>query len=127
MLAAIAVVTSVLGASARTAARARSLASALCAAVVAQTIVGDVIYPAYLERAKPVLKTLAAGSRSLAEAFDVKEHLAFLALAGALGVFVLTRTAPKPTALVRTLFGCTHAAIVVVAILGIVVASVKTP
>ena len=123
----VAVVTSVLGAAARSAARVRVLSSALCAAVVAQTMVGDVLYPAYIEHAKPVLETLSAGSRSLADAFEVKEHLAFFALASALGLFVLTRTASKPTALVRTLFACTHAAIILAAVLGLVVASVKTP
>ncbi len=103
------------------------MATWLLAVVAAQTAVGDLLYPMYLRRAKPALRVLAAGSRSAADVFDVKEHLAFFALVLTIGVFALTRTEPKPTALVRVLFGSAHGAIVIVAVLGLVVASLKTP
>jgi hypothetical protein len=122
-----ALVASVLGVQARTPARARWVASLLVGAVVLQTLAGDVLYPAYLRTAKPVLAALAAGSRSGADLFDVKEHLAFFALALTLGAFVQTRTDPKPTPLLRVLFGGAHAAIVLVATLGLAVASLRTP
>jgi hypothetical protein len=122
-----AVVVSVLGVQARSAERVRAMAALLLAVVVSQTVVGDVIYPLYLRTAKPVLRALTAGARSPAELFDVKEHLAFVALALALGAFVVSRTEPKPTLFVRVLLGGAHGAIVLVAVLGLAVASMRTP
>jgi hypothetical protein len=127
VLAGAAIVVSILGVQSRTAARARRMATALFATVAVQSLVGDVLYPIYLSRAKPLLVRLEAGSRSVADVFDVKEHLAFFALVFSIGVFVLTRTEPKPTTFHRLLFGCAHGAIVLVAALGLVVASVRTP
>lgn len=126
-LALAAITASILGVVARTPARLRRMATWLFGAVVAQTLVGDVLYPFYLREAKPVLAKLSAGSRSVADVFDVKEHLAFFALVLAVGVFVLTRREPRATPFVRMLFGCAHGAVIVVAILGAVVASVATP
>ena len=122
-----AITISILCVQARTATRARALSTWLLGVVAAQTVVGDVLYPAYIVRAKPLLKALAAGSRSVADVFEVKEHLAFFVLVFALGAFVLARREPKPTALLRVLFGCAHGLIILVAVLGLVVASVKMP
>ena len=76
---------------------------------------------------KPALRALSAGSRSVADVFEVKEHLAFLALVLALGAFVLSRRDPRATPLLRVLFGSAHGAIVLTATLGLVVASLRTP
>lgn len=122
-----AVVVSVLGVQARRSDRTRRLAGLLAAVVGAQVSVGAVLYPFYLRSAKPVLAGLVAGGRSAADIFEVKEHLAFVALACALGAFVITRNEPKPDLFVRTLFGCAHGAIIVVAVLGLVVASLRLP
>lgn len=122
-----AVTVSILGVVTKTPARMRTMATWLFITVVTQTLVGDVLYPIYLRDVKPILATLSAGSRSVADIFDVKEHLAFFALVLAIGVFVLTRTEPRPTPFLRTLFGCAHGAVVVVGVLGLVVASVGTP
>lgn len=126
-LAAGAVVASVLGVQARTSDRARLMATILLATVTAQTVVGDVLYPIYLRSAKPTLRTFSDGARSVADVFDVKEHLAFFALVFSIGAFILTRKEPKPTIFLRVLFGGAHGAIVLVAALGLVVASIKTP
>jgi hypothetical protein len=126
-LALVTIVVSVLGVQARTATRARAVSTALLVVVGAQTVAGDLLYPIYITHAKPTLKALAAGSRSVAEVFEVKEHLAFFALVFTIGAFVLTRGEPKPTPLLRLLFGCVHGVVVVVTVLGLVVASVKTP
>lgn len=126
-LAATAIIVSVLGVQARSVARARRAATALLATVIAQTFVGDFLYPLYLQHTKPRLQMLAAGSRSVADAFDVKEHLAFFTLVLAIGAFALTRVDPKPGPLSRTLFGCAHGSIILVAALGLVVASIGTP
>ncbi len=127
VLATASVTVSVLGVQAKTSARSRLVAGWLFAAVAAQTVVGALLYPVYLRRTKPVLRQLVAGARSVADVFDVKEHLAFVALTLTIGVFVLTRAEPKPSPLVRVLFGSAHAAIVVVAVLGLVVASLRAP
>jgi ABC-type sulfate transport system permease component len=103
------------------------MGSALAAIVIAQTVVGNVLYPHYLRNAKPTLQALAAGARSAADVFEVKEHLAFVALVLALGAFAATRRDPRPTVFVRSLFGAAHGAILLVAVLGLVVASLKTP
>jgi hypothetical protein len=126
-LALSAITISILGVQARRSDRSRSLAAWLLAVVGTQTIVGDVLYPTYLRTAKPALRMLTAGARSAADIFEVKEHLAFVALACAIGAFVITRTEPKPDALVRVLFGSAHGAIVLVAVLGLVVASLRLP
>lgn len=97
------------------------------ATVSAHTLVGGVLYPVYLRGAKPVLKTMTASARSAADVFEVKEHLALIAPVCAVGVFVVTRKEPKPDFVVRTLFGCTHGALVIVAVLGLVVASLRLP
>jgi hypothetical protein len=127
ILALTAVTVSVLGVQARSPERVRLMALLLLAAVVAQTTVGDVLYPMYLRTAKPALRALSAGARSAADLFEVKEHLAFFALVLSLGAFVLSRTEPKPTTLVRVLFGGAHGLIVLVATLGLAVASMRTP
>ncbi len=128
LLALTSIVASVLGVLARMPARARAMASYLLASVTLQTFVGDLLlYPLYLRSAKPVLQTLAGGSRSAADVFEIKEHLAFFVLALTIGVYVVTRREPKPTVFVRVLFGCTHGAIILVATLGLVVASLRTP
>ncbi len=126
-LALSAITVSVLGVQARRSDRSRSLAGWLLGIVAAQTLVGDVIYPIYLRTAKPALRAMAAGARSAADIFEVKEHLAFIALACALGAFVITRTEPKPDTFLRVLFGSAHGAIVLVAVLGLVVASLRLP
>ncbi len=122
-----AIVASVLGVQAWRADRSKRIAGWLFAVVGVQTVIGDVLYPLYLRGAKPALRAMAAGSRSAADVFEVKEHLALLALVRAAGVFVVTRKEPKPDLVVRTLFGCTHGAIVIVAVLGLVVASLRLP
>jgi hypothetical protein len=127
ILAITAITVSVLGVQARSSERVRLMASLLLATVVSQTIVGDVLYPIYLRTAKPALRALSAGSRSVADLFDVKEHLAFFALALSVGVFAVSRTEPKPTTFVRVLFGGAHGIIVLVATLGLAVASMRTP
>jgi hypothetical protein len=127
ILALTAATVSVLGVQARTPERVRSVGSWLLGAVGLQTAVGDVLYPIYLRTAKPALRALSAGSRSAADIFEVKEHLAFLALVLAIGAFVVSRSEPKPTIFVRVLFGGAHGAIVLVATLGLVVASLRTP
>jgi hypothetical protein len=127
LLALVAVTVSVLAVQARTPERVRATASFLLGALGAQTVVGDVLYPLYLRTAKPALRALSAGSRSVAEVFEIKEHLAFVALVLALGAFVVSRREPKPTALLRVLFGGAHGAIVLTATLGLVVASLRTP
>ena len=126
-LAAAAVIVSMLGVQARTAARARRAATALLVTVVAQTFVGDFLYPLYLEHTKPRLQMLASGARSVADVFDVKEHLAFFTLVLAIGAFSLTRTDSKPGPLLRVMFGCAHGGIILVAALGLVVASIGAP
>jgi hypothetical protein len=126
-LALAALTTSVLGVQARSPERARAMASLLLTSVGVQTVVGDVLYPMYLRNAKPALRALSAGSRSVADVFEVKEHLAFLALVLALGAFVVTRTEPKPTTFLRALFGGAHGAIALTATLGLVIASLRTP
>ncbi len=93
----------------------------------AQTTVGDVLYPIYLRTAKPTLRGFSAGSRSVADVFDVKEHLAFFALVLAIAAFVLTRTEPKPTPLLRVLFEYSRRGVILVAALGFVVWSIKAP
>jgi hypothetical protein len=120
-------IASVLGVQARTPERVRSMASVLLASVSSQTVVGDVLYPIYLRSAKPALRAMSAGSRSVADLFEIKEHLAFFALVSTIGVFVITRREPKPTAVVRVLFGSAHGMIVIVATLGLALASVRTP
>jgi hypothetical protein len=126
-LATTAIIASVLGVQARTPERVRSMGAWLLGAVGAQVAVGGVLYPTYLRTAKPALAGLSAGSRSASEIFEVKEHLAFVALVLALGAFVVSRSEPKPTPFVRLLFGGAHGAIVIVATLGLVVASLRTP
>lgn len=126
-LALSALVASILGVQARTPERARQAATWLLATVGSQTVIGDVLYPAYLQPVKPVLQAMSAGGRSAADIFEVKEHLAFLALVTAIGAFVITRREARPTPFVRVLFGGAHAAIVLVATLGLVVASLRTP
>jgi hypothetical protein len=116
-----AIVASVLGV------QARRVAGWLFAIVGAQTAIGDVLYPLYLRGAKPALRAMTAGARSAADVFEVKEHLALLALVCAAGVFLVTRREPKPDLVVRMLFGCTHGAVVIVAVLGLVVASLRLP
>ena len=88
---------------------------------------GRPLYTFYLKSTKPVLKDFASGGRSVADAFDVKEHLAFLALVMATGAFVLTRNRPKPTSLVRVLVSGAHGAVVLTAAIGLIVPSIKTP
>ena len=122
-----AVVVSVLCVQARRSDRTQRLGAWLVAVVGAQVSVGAVLYPFYLRRAKPALLGLVAGGRSAADIFEVKEHLAFIALACALGAYVVTRSEPKPDLFVRTLFGCAHGAIIIVAVLGLVVASLRLP
>jgi hypothetical protein len=112
---------------ARTPERIRRRISLMTAVVLFQTAIGDALYPRYLTSAKPVLQTLAAGSRSVADIFDVKEHLAFVVLVLTLGAFVLTRREPKPTTTVRVLVGSAHGASILVAALGLACASVRTP
>jgi hypothetical protein len=126
-LAGTAITISIIGVVTKASERIRRLASLLFVTVIMQTVVGDVIYPIYLARTKPVLVTLNAGSRSIADIFDVKEHLAFFALVLVIGLFALTRASAKPTPLVRTIFGCVHGCIVLTAVLGAVVASVRMP
>lgn len=127
ILALTSVIASVLGVQARTPERVRSMASLLLASVVSQTLVGDVLYPIYLRNAKPALLALSAGSRSAADIFEVKEHLAFFALVLTVGAFALSRSEPKPTTFLRVLFSGAHGTIVLVATLGLVVASLRTP
>jgi hypothetical protein len=127
LLGTAAIVVSLLGVQARAPEKTRSLASVLLGVVALQTVAGDVLYPIYLRTAKPALRALSAGSRTAAEIFEVKEHLAFLALVFVIGAFVLTRTEPRPNPLLRVLFGCAHGTIIVVAVLGLVVASLRTP
>jgi uncharacterized PurR-regulated membrane protein YhhQ (DUF165 family) len=67
------------------------------------------------------------GAPWFGSASDLVAALSFFALAFAIGAFVLARREPKPTALLRVLFGCAHALIIFVAVLGLVVASVKMP
>ena len=57
----------------------------------------------------------------------LKEHLAFLALVLALGSFFMARSERTPGPLTRVLVASTHAAIVLVATLGLVVASLRLP
>ena len=123
LLASAAVVLSILGVQARRSDRSKRIASWLLAAVGAQTVIGDVLYPSYLREAKPLLKAMVAGSRSAADIFEVKEHLALLALVCTVGAFVVTRKEPKPDFVVRTLFGCAHGTLIIIAVLGLVVAS----
>ena len=126
-LACAAITLSILGVVTKTTERIRRLAGCLFAAVGLQTLIGDVIYPFYLVRTKPILVTLHAGSRSVADIFDVKEHFAFFALVLVIGLFAITRASAKPTSLVRTIFGCAHGCIVIVTVLGAVVASMRMP
>lgn len=123
----VAITVSILGVQARTPERARTMGLWLFAAVGAQTVLGDFLYPFYLRSVKPVLGAMVAGRRSAAEIFEVKEHLAFFALVLATAAFAVTRSEPRPTPFVRVLFGGAHAAIVLVATLGLVVASLRTP
>jgi hypothetical protein len=127
VLAALAIVISILGVQTRVPERARKLATWLLVVVGLQTALGDVLYPIYVVHAKPVLATLHAGARSVADLFDVKEHLAFFALVFTLSVFVLSRSQRRTGPLLRVLFGCAHGSIVLVAVLGLAVASVKLP
>ena len=127
LLALTALTVSVLGVQARSPERARAMANWLLLVVASQTALGYVIYPFYLRSAKPALRALSAGARSAADIFEVKEHLAFIALVLAIGAFAVTRREPRPTPFVRVLFGGAHAAIVLVATLGLVVASLRTP
>jgi hypothetical protein len=128
MLAATVVVASVLAVQARSVERFRRSVSMLLAALVAQTLAGDLLYPTYLRRAKPILRALSAGSRSAADVFDVKEHLALLALVLTLGAFFAARgEGVKVGPFLRVLVGSAHGAIILVAALGLVVASLKQP
>jgi len=127
-LALLLVVVSVLAVQARTTERLKRTTSVLLALVLAQTVVGDVLYPIYLRAAKPSLRVLEAGSRSVADVFEVKEHLAFFALVLALGACLVARQGrAQPGPLVRVLVAGAHAAIVLVATLGLVVASMRLP
>jgi hypothetical protein len=128
LLAAAVVIASVFAVQARSLERFRRYVSILLATLVAQTLAGDVLYPTYLRNAKPVLRAHSAGSRTAADVFDVKEHLAFLALVLTFGAFFGARgEGVKVGPFLRTLVGSAHGAIVLVAALGLVVASLKQP
>ncbi len=127
VLAASAVVASLLAVMARTPARIRSRVSVSACIVVLQTIVGDAFYLPYLRSAKPVLLGLKSTGRSVADLFDVKEHLAFVVLATTLGAVLLVREEAKSTNVLRVLLGTAHGGTVLVAALGLACASIRTP
>lgn len=129
LLAAGLVVASVFAMRARQAERMRRATAVLLALVVAQTVAGAVLYPTYLRDVKPALVALHAGSRPVADAFEVKEHFAFFALVLTLGAFLAARRVGSGEVgpILRVLVGGAHAATMIVAILGLVVASVRLP
>jgi len=127
LLAFAALVVSILGVRARVADQARRFGTALFTVVATQSLLGYVMYPRYVASAKPALQALSTGARSVADVFEVKEHLAFCALVLTIGAFIVSRSPDKPGALSRVLFGGAHATIVIVVVLGLVAASIKMP
>ena len=127
-LAAALVIVSVFTVRARSAERLRKTTSLLLCLLAAQTVLGYVLYPLYLREVKPALHALNAGARSVADIFEVKEHLAFFALAMTLGAFYAARDeVGEAGPIVRVLVAGAHAAIVIVVTLGLVVASMRLP
>ncbi len=121
----LSVVTSVFAVKSRAPAALRRWTGRLFFVLCAQEALGDALYPTYLRVAKPALVLLTTGSRSAADLFDVKEHLAFFALVLGAGAAVAARDSAGPIA--RTLTTLTHATIVLTATLGLAVSSLKLP